>query len=160
MYSTQQSFVILGKVIQGQLDWYSIPMTLVITDDDQVSVEYLSDRFASPDTIVPEPREDPDTQDVVDPNDDDDDFVEEERITSKDKYTNDNTYGNGNEFPSRHTIVIIFVAIAVFGFFTHKLGKWVRRRKSGRQRVNVLDEDDVFVNEFTFEEDIQLRELS
>ena len=59
-----------------------------------------------------------------------------------------------------HTIVIILVAIAVFGFFTHKLGKWVRRRKSGRQRVNVLDEDDVFVNEFTFEEDIQLRELS
>lgn len=133
---------------------------MVITDDDQVSVEYLSDRFASPDTIVPEPRDNPDTQDIGEPNDDDDDFVEEERITPEDKYTNENTYANGKEFPSRHTLVIVLVAIAAFGFFAHKLGKWVRRRNSGRQRVNVLDEDDVFVNEFTFEEDIQLRELS
>ena len=132
---------------------------MVITDDDQVSVEYLSDRFASPDTLVPEPRDDPNSQDFGEPNGDDD-FVEEERITPEDKYTKDNDYESGNIFTSRHTLVIVVVAIAAFGFFTHNLGKWVRRRKSGRERVNVLDEDDVFVNDFTFEEDIQLRELS
>lgn len=153
-----------GKIIQGRQDWYSIPLTLVISDDsDDYETAELSDRFIIPDIDLKKPH------DFLQPRDngngnqgninEEDDEIEDTERTSPQEGKGNGPNTDGITLPSPN-FVLILVLFAFCGVVVYKLGKWIRRRKSGRERVSILDDDDVFVHEFTFDEDIQLRELA
>ena len=122
-----------GKIIQGRKDWYSIPLTLVIADseDDDIVID-LSDRFTMPGM----------------------DGSTTPQKTDDGKATNEDS-----RMPSTLSLIVIVVMVLVSVGLIYIVGTWIRNRRPGRERLNGIDDDDVFVHEFTFNEGVQLREL-
>lgn len=154
-----------GKIIQGRQDWYSIPLTLVISDesDDPTTVE-LSDRFTYYNLISRDSAQ-TDKAGNTDQDDDENDDEEDEEIDRTAPHDSGQGSYNDPYAPDKEkmplpNLLLIVVLSGFCVFLVYRLGKWISRKRSGRERVNILDDDDVFVNEFTFDEDIQLRELA
>jgi len=122
-----------GKVIQGRLDWYSIPLTVVISEDGQFNqIVELSNRFIIPDMDVKKAH----------------------NVPGLDEH-------DGESSP-KSLEVGAFSLVAIAFIITFLLYMGLRKtllRRFKKQRITI-DEEDMFSNEFTFEEDIQLREMS
>jgi Predicted deacylase len=131
----------VGKIIQGRQDWYSIPLTLVISDDPgDVNTTDLSDRFIISDLDFDRPH-------TLDGRSDDD-------IGWKDSISN--TKPTKGKSPG---ILLIGVISACCVVGLYKVRNWSQRRRYRRERIQSEEDDDAFVNEFRIH-DLELREFS
>ena len=138
-----------GKVIQGRKDWYSVPLTIVISqnkDDDQ-TVE-LSSRFIMPDDMVIYEGDD-----MVIYEGDESGFIRGNGIDDIYADEDDDDY-------SKLLIIIILSFVTTFTMYKVVKKYFLYEKKPYIRQSLSTDDDEMFDNDFTFEEDIQLRELS
>lgn len=123
-----------GKLIQGRRDWYSIPLTLVISENSQdTDTVDLSDRFILSDLDVNKPQ-------IMDERSDDD--------------IGSNIYVSKEPTPNVFLILVGTVSCFVAIYSVRKL---VQARRY-RHRDRVFDHD-AFVDEYRFR-DLELTEIS
>ena len=125
-----------GKVIQGRKDWFSIPLTLLISDEEKIAD--LSDRF------------------IIHDFESSSEFDNEEETTreSSKSISQDETRGSGSFSMTFLIAVSLLCAVILFGFAY--VYKTVGRRK-GRERVS--DNEDMFAQQFEFDEELELHEM-
>lgn len=158
-----------GKIIQGRQDWYSIPLTLVIGEngEDSPPAIDLSNRFIpilddlTHQLIKQEKNLRGGNEDINNGDDDADSLIQntdakDESATGQDN--NSSSQQDANVLPSPNILLFVVLSL-VSSFVLYKFGRWMRTRRSGMEKVNILD-DEVFHYGFDPDEDIQLRELS
>lgn len=127
-----------GKVIQGRKDWFSIPLTLLISDEDKIAD--LSDRFIMHDFELSS------------------EFDSEEEITRENsKSTSQDEARESGSFSMNFLIVgavSLLCAVILFAFvYVYKTAG----RRKGRERVS--DNEEIFAKQFEFDEELELHQV-
>jgi len=112
-----------GKIIQGRLDWYSVPVTIVLMEyeDDQVEAEELSMRY------------------------DEAQMEHDEEQKEKEAETN---YGNTDESKEMESVIdwtLVLICVVIFCIVGYAVGKtylYVTMRKSRREMVREFIQDE------------------
>jgi hypothetical protein len=127
-----------GKIIQGRKDFYSIPLTLVISDDPRDgNTTDVSDRFVLSDVSFDSPH-------ILDGSD----------VEWNDPYTETNSKNEKSPNLFLFGLLSLCCVVALY-----KVRRWSQVRRYRRERIQEHEDDEAFVNEFIIN-DLELREFS